>query len=165
MVSASSRLATLTAIADDGEVHRVAVADATQQQRAGIDADADGERASELGLELRIDAIERQVDVARRAQRLPAAGIDAVALAEHGQQPVAEELVDPAAVRGDGGADDAEELVEHVDDVERQPLLRQAREIAQVDEHDDERLLDAGRIGLFDRAPFRARCCRTSAVA
>ncbi len=84
----------------------------------------------------------------RSACRQPA--FDAVALTEHREQPVAEELVDPAAVRGDRGADDAEELVEHVDDVERQPLLREAREIAQVDEHHDQRLLDAGRIRLLD---------------
>ena len=111
-------------IADDGEVDGFAVADAAEQQRTRIDADADGERTTEFRLELGVDAIERQIDVARRAQRLPASRFDAVTLAEHGEQSVAEELVDPAAVRGDRGADHAEELVEHVDDVERQAASR-----------------------------------------
>ena len=71
------------------------------------------------------------------------ADLDTDVLPEHGEQPVAQELVDPAAMLGDGGADDGEELVQHEDDVERQPLLREAREVAQVDEHDGERLLHA----------------------
>ena len=104
-----------------------------------------------------VDAIERQIDVARGTQRLPAPRFDAVTLAEHGEQPVAEELVDPAAVRGNRGAYHAEELVEYVDDVERQALLGKAREIAQVDEHHDQRFFNAGRIRLLDRRALGSR--------
>ena len=70
---------------------------------------------------LRIDAIERQVDGARRAQRLPASGLDAVALTEHGQQAVAEELVDPAAVAVMAAPTTPKNSLSTIDDVEGQP--------------------------------------------
>ena len=55
-------------------------------------------RPADLGSELGIDVIEGQIDGAGRAQRLAAARLHTVMLAEDGQQAVAQELVDPAAV-------------------------------------------------------------------
>ena len=75
--------------------------------------------------------------------------------AENGEQAIAQELVDPAAVLGNGRADHGEELVQDENHVERQPLLGEAREIAQIDEHDGERLLDAARILLLELGGLR----------
>ena len=105
--------------------------------------------------ELGVDVIEREVDGARRPQRLPAAGLHAVALAEYGEQAVAQELVDPAAVRVDGGAGGREELVQDEDHVVGQAALRQLGEVAQVEKHHGQRLLDAGRVQLLQVGAFR----------
>ena len=144
-------------VADHREVDRLAVADTAEQERADLDADADLQRPAQLRLELGVDVVEHEIDRACRAQGLAATDLDPRMLPEYGEQPVAEELVDPAAVLGDRSADDGEELVQHVHDVVGQPFLRQAREIAQVDEHHDERFLDAGRIGFLQLRRFRPR--------
>ena len=131
----------------------------------GVDAHADAQRPADLGAELGVDVVEREIDGARGPQRLPAADLDAVVLAEDGQQAVAQELVDPAAVRVDGGAGRGEELVEDEDDVVGQAALRELREVAQVEEHDGQRLLDAGRIELLHVGGLRARCWPDAAGA
>ena len=104
--------------------------------------------------------VEHEIDGACGAQGLAASDLDPRVLAEDGKQPIAQELVDPAAVLGYRRADDGEELVQHVDDIVGQPLLRKPREIAQVDEHDNERLLDAGRIRFLQLGRFRSRRSR-----
>ena len=114
---------------------------------------------------LALTCVEREVDGARRPQRLPAAGLHAVALAEDGEQAVAQELVDPAAVRVDGGAGGGEELVQDEDHVVGQPALGELGEVAQVEEHHGQRLLDAGGVELLHVGRLAARCWPAAAGA
>jgi len=97
-----------------------------------MDAHADAQRLADLNAELGVDAIERQIDGAGCAQRLPATDLHRVALAEYGKQAVAQELVDPAAVRVDRGAGGGEELVEDEHHVVGEATLRQMGEIAEA---------------------------------
>ena len=57
-------------VADHGHVDRLAPADAAEQQRAGVDADADLDRLRQLALQSRVDVVEREVDGAGGLQRL-----------------------------------------------------------------------------------------------
>jgi hypothetical protein len=70
--------------------------------------------------------------------------------AEHGQQAVAQELVDRAAMADDHGHDEGEELVQVVDRLARARAFGERREPADVDERDR----DHGPLGL-DPRPHR----------
>ncbi len=87
-------------------------------ERSGVDADADLELLAELGLERGVNVVEGDVDGAHGAERLAAAGLEAAALTEHCKKTIAEVLVDASALVGDRATDDAEELVQNEDDVE-----------------------------------------------
>ena len=117
---------------------------------AGVYADADFERPTDFALEPRVQEVEREVDGARGAQRLPTADLDPEALAEDGDQAVADEAVDAAALGVDRGADGAEEFVEQKHDVERQLLRGNRRVAAHVDVEHRERLFDAVAVGLVE---------------
>ena len=115
-------------------------------KRADLDADADPQRPAELRPSLAL-TWSRARSMARAARkRLAAAGLDAVVLAEDGEQAIAQELVDPAAVSCGSPRRRGEELVQNENDVVGQAALRELGEVAQVEEHDGERLLDAGRV-------------------
>lgn len=119
-----------------------------------MNADADIQTVAEFRRQARIELIQRRVDPARRAQGLPARGLRVALAPEHRKQPVAQILVDPAALGLDRRADDAEELVEQEHDVVRQAALRQACEAAHIEEHDGQHTLDTRRFaGPGVRAP------------
>ena len=113
-----------------------------------MNAHADAQRPADLDAELGIDVVEGEIDGARGPQRLAAAGLHAVVLPEDGEQAVAQELVDPAAVGVDGGAGRGEELVQDEDHVVGEAALRELGEVAQVEEHHGQRLLHAGGVEL-----------------
>ena len=78
------------------------MADLAHHQGPHVDPHADAQRRADLAGDLAVEAVEPEVDVARGAQRLAAAGRLAVAAAEDRHQAVAQILVDGAVVALDG---------------------------------------------------------------
>src|SRR5690349_5138197 len=76
----------------------IAAADAAQDGGTHVDAQSHAQTACQRRLELRIEALERVQHVARRKERIAAAGTPRRSDAEQGHDAVAEELVDGAAV-------------------------------------------------------------------
>ena len=92
-------------VADDRELQTPAAADGARDDRPRVHADADGERVPEALAHDRGDlARGRHAPLGMPAERLGSA--------EHGQQPVADVLVDVAAVVLEHGHDAVEQLVE-----------------------------------------------------
>ena len=108
-------------VADDAEVEPPAAADRARDDLPGVDADPDPEAPRPAV------AVDRAA-ISQRGADSPV-GVVGVGLRrpEHGQQPVALELVDVAAVAGDHRHDDLEQRVEAGDDLGGARLRGEAR--------------------------------------
>ncbi len=146
--------------ADHRRCGRVDMADVAQHQGAHVEPHADAQRPADLARDLGIEAVESDVDVARRAQRLAAAGHGAVVRAEHRHQAVAEVLVDPAAAPGDGLAGLGEQSVQDEHHVVGQARLGDGGEIARVEEQHGKAAFRA--LGVASGNPRRGGACRGS---
>ena len=137
-------------VADHREVDAPAAADGAGDDLAGVDADADLQPRRPVG------EFTSSTMHARRLDR--ALGVVGLALgrAEHGDQPVADELVDVAAVLVDARHGGLEQLVQLGDDLVRLGLLGERGEVADVEEQDGHLDLLALQVACPPRARARS---------
>ena len=102
------------------------MADLAHDQRAHVDAYAQHQRPADLAHDVLVQPVEPEVDIARGAQCLAAAGGLSVAAAEDRHQTVAQVFVDGAVVALDRFAHLGEQAVEDEHDVVGQTTSRRS---------------------------------------
>ena len=140
-------------VADRGVDRRLGRAHGADDRDAGVDPDADAQRLLEVGGEAAVEPLDAVLHLGRAFDRGAAGGIQGLFQAVEGEQPVAAELRVVAAGRAQRRVHLGEELVHDEDRRRRAGALAQARRVAQVDEHRDDRALAPLRAAArFERA-------------
>ena len=122
-----------------------------------MQADAGRDRMADLGRDLFVEPIQRECRSRARPAGVAATQFLPALLSEHGQQPIAEELVDPAVVLVDRGTRGGKELVQDEHDVVGQPVACDPVDVPDPQIEQAQRLVHAGII--------RARGRRRAAAA
>lgn len=135
-------------VADDGELDAAAAADGAGHDGAGVDPEADPQPPV-------VDAVDGLDDLDRRVHGSVGVVGQPLGCAEDGQQPIPHELVGVPAVADDDRHDPLVEAVELSDDLGGRSVLREGREVADVEEHHRDLDLLAAQLGALGGDPRR----------